>query len=114
MQSATVVQLLDYYPYGGNRLNEKSGGFDEQRKFSNHEYDQDTGLNYMNARYYNSNYGSFISEDPVFLGLGGGQVASLEEKKKFNSFLSDPQQLNSYSYAKIILLNGLIHLGYLM
>src|SRR6266436_3564597 len=41
----------------------------------------------MQARYQNSSRGQFISEDPVFLGDPRSQV------------LTDPQSLNSYSYA---------------
>jgi RHS repeat-associated protein len=41
----------------------------------------------MQARYQNSSRGQFISEDPVFLGDPRQQV------------LTDPQSLNSYSYA---------------
>jgi RHS repeat-associated protein len=41
----------------------------------------------MQARYQNSGRGQFISEDPVFLGDPKQQV------------LTDPQSLNSYSYA---------------
>jgi RHS repeat-associated protein len=39
----------------------------------------------LNARYYNSAQGQFISEDPTFLGM--------------QQNLNDPQSLNSYSYA---------------
>ena len=42
---------------------------------------------FLNARYYNSAQGQFLSEDPVFLGDPKNQV------------LTDPQSLNSYSYA---------------
>ena len=42
---------------------------------------------FLNARYYNSAQGQFLSEDPVFLGDPKSQV------------LTDPQSLNSYSYA---------------
>jgi RHS repeat-associated protein len=41
----------------------------------------------LNARYYNSTQGQFLSEDPVFLGDPKQQM------------LTDPQSLNSYSYA---------------
>src|SRR5882672_636875 len=41
----------------------------------------------MQARYQNSSRGKFISEDPVFLGDPSQQM------------LTDPQSLNSYSYA---------------
>jgi len=83
-------ELMDYFPFGGIRLDQKQGTFSEQRKFAGHEYDVDTGLSYMNARYYNSSIGRFISQDPVFIGLGSGQI----------EVLSDPQLLNSYSYAR--------------
>ena len=41
----------------------------------------------LQARYYDSGKGAFLSEDPVFLGEPKHQV------------LTDPQSLNSYSYA---------------
>jgi RHS repeat-associated protein len=42
---------------------------------------------FLNARYFNSAQGQFLSEDPVFLG----------DPKQQN--LKDPQSLNSYNYA---------------
>ncbi len=54
--------------------------------FTGYEYDGDTGLSYMNARYYNGKIGRFVSQDPVFLAAA------------FN--LADPQSLNSYAYAR--------------
>jgi RHS repeat-associated protein len=44
-------------------------------------------LSYLNARYYNSAQGQFLSEDPVFLGNPNQQS------------LQDPQSLNTYSYS---------------
>lgn len=46
-----------------------------------------TGLNYLNARYYNSKVGQFVSQDPVFWTLD-------------KDYLLDPQQWNSYSYGR--------------
>ena len=80
-------ELVDYFPYGSIRLDEKAGTFDEQRKYAGSEHDSDTNLNYMNARYYNSGIGKFISQDPYFWTL-------------IDSYLIDPQQQNSYSYAR--------------
>ncbi len=31
--SGNVIELTDYYPFGGLRLNEKNSGFQEQRKY---------------------------------------------------------------------------------
>src|SRR3989338_2522200 len=61
--------------------------FTEQRKFIGEEYDATTDLNYLNARYYNAKIGRFVTEDPMFWSLP-------------NELLTDPQQLNSYSYAR--------------
>ncbi len=41
-------------------------------KFTNKDYDADNGLNYFNARYYNPNTGSFVSNDPMFKTEDGG------------------------------------------
>ena len=84
-----VTELSDYYPYGSIRLD--TGSFKEQRKYIGQEYDVETGLNYLNARYYNSNTGQFISEDPVFWEIG--------QTKDGKSVLLNPQAQNSYSYA---------------
>ncbi|QQR60572.1 hypothetical protein IPH19_04145 [Candidatus Uhrbacteria bacterium] len=54
--SGTIIEATDYYPYGGIRVDEQTG-FNEQRKFAGHEYDGDTGLSYMQARYYNGSVG---------------------------------------------------------
>ncbi len=61
--------------------------FNEQRKYIGQEYDADTGLDYLNARYYDAKRGQFISQDPL--------VRDNPEK-----FLADPQQLNDYAYAR--------------
>jgi len=82
-----MVQVLDYYPFGGVRTDEQFGEFDERNKFTGHEYDGETGLYFMNARYQNPEVGRFVSQDPIFIN-------SPEE------YLSDPQQFNSYSYAR--------------
>jgi len=80
-------QVLDYYPFGDIRVNDKAGTFDEQRKFTGHEYDDDTGLTYMNARYYHSGVGRFMSQDVLAHSANP-------------DLLLDPQQLNYYSYVR--------------
>ncbi len=71
--SGTVVQVLDYYPYGASRINNSTGGADVKRKYDGMERDNSTGLDYALARYYDNTRGQFLSEDPVFweLGLNG-------------------------------------------
>src|SRR3989344_4714652 len=86
-----VAQVLDYYPFGGIRLNDKASSFDEQRKFTGHEYDTDTNLHYAGQRYYNQDIGRFVSEDAVFLAMGTSD-------KRTQILLQNPQAANSYSY----------------
>ena len=81
------IEVQDYAPFGALTLNNKTGLYDSQRKYIGQEFDQDTGLSYLNARYYNSNIGRFISQDPMFWNFD-------------QSWLSDPQNQNSYSYAR--------------
>ncbi len=85
--SRTVGEALDYYPYGGQRMDTKTNYGGERNKYAGTVYDTLSGLNYMQARYENSSRGQFTSEDPVFLSDPKQQV------------LTDPQSLNSYSYA---------------
>src|SRR3989339_48561 len=85
------IQTLDYFAFGEQRINDKAGTFDEQIEYAGSEYDGNTSLNYMNARYYNGNQGRFISEDPVFINLN---------ESKLKQFLNDPQAQNSYSYSR--------------
>jgi RHS repeat-associated protein len=85
--SGTVVQTLDYYPYGGTRINTNSGGADSARKYIGQFADQ-SNLDYLQARYYDSSRGQFWTQDPVFVGDPRAQN------------LADPQSLNAYSYAE--------------
>jgi RHS repeat-associated protein len=81
-ENGTVVQTLDYYPYGDIRISIATST-NEKRKFIG-QFGDETGLDYFNARFYESSRGQFLTEDPVFWG---------------RQTLTDPQSLNSYSYA---------------
>jgi len=88
-ENDNVVQTLDYYPYGATRVSVATST-NEKRKFIG-QFTDDSGLDYLNARYYNPTQGQFISQDPVFWELGltnDGKTA-----------LSNPQSQNSYGYA---------------
>jgi RHS repeat-associated protein len=62
-QSGKVVYNADYLPFGSQFT--KDGDFDETHGFTGKELDSDTGLYYNNARWYDSEIGRFISEDPM-------------------------------------------------
>jgi RHS repeat-associated protein len=86
-ESESLVESLDYYPFGGQRIDTKTSYGGVRNKYAGTVYDTLSALNYMQARYQNPTRGQFISEDPVFLGDPSQQN------------LKDPQSLNSYSYA---------------
>src|SRR5262249_9474402 len=83
-ENDNVVQTLDYYPYGSTRISVATSTR-ERRQFIG-QFTDDSSLSYLNARYYDSSRGQFVSEDSTFWGT----------KQK----LADPQSLNAYSYAE--------------
>jgi RHS repeat-associated protein len=84
-ENRNLVQTLSFYPYGGSRISIATST-NEQRKYINRFADQ-SGLDYLQARYYESARGQFLSQDPIFLGNPKQQS------------LSDPQSLNAYNYS---------------
>lgn len=55
--------------------------------FTSHEFDDVTGLTYAKARYLDTRMHSFLSVDPLLYSLP-------------QDYLVDPQQMNSYAYAR--------------
>lgn len=62
-QPHTIVNALDYYPYG-KMLREYDMGDGDRYLTTNHERDKETGLDYRGARYYDSDVARFLSTDP--------------------------------------------------
>ncbi len=85
--TGAITQLIDYLPFGGQRFNETYGSTDTKEKYTGYEFDDETNLNYANARYYDSSLRRFNTIDPVPFAKPG-QV------------LTDPQQLNLYGYSR--------------
>ena len=78
--SLAGANISDYYPFGGERV--LSTGTTNHYKFTGKERDSESGLDNFGARYDSSQYGRFMSPDPL-----GGQTI-------------DPQTLNKYSYVR--------------
>ena len=103
-----VIELLDYYPFGAVRLDESSTSYINDYKYTGKELDGDTGLYYYGARYYDAGVGRFVGVDPVALNIGtkifyesldvNYKGKKDEQKKILKKYLSNPQELNSYSY----------------
>jgi RHS repeat-associated protein len=90
--SGTVSEVLEYYPFGGTRIDQRTASFGEQRRFTGHEFDTGTGLNYMDARYEAPTLSRFMSEDPALITPASGQT--------LGNLLQDPQKMNFYSYVE--------------
>ncbi len=58
------------------------------------------GHAFLNARYYDLQRGQFLSEDPMFLTIGDTANTQRLTRRSQDSFLADPQQLNSYNYGR--------------
>ena len=93
-----VHHLLSYYPFGDPRHDIQYGDLTQSKRFTGHEYDDETALSYMGARYYSGGTGRFTAQDPVSLALG--DWLSVEEKTggNLNFYLRNPQTHNAYSY----------------
>jgi len=80
--AGATVERHDYKPFGEDTQTLPPPGTDPTR-FVGAERDQ-TGLDYMGARYYSMFAGRFTSVDPVISGAA----------------ITDPQQWNRYAYAR--------------
>jgi RHS repeat-associated protein len=84
-EQAEWIQSLDYYPFGETRINENHANYNERRMFTGHEYDEEIGLYYAQARYYDPAIGRFAGLDPALL-----------DGRNFEMQL-DPQQQGLYT-----------------
>ena len=92
-----VEELLAYYPFGMDRI-DQSGAFDQTKRFTGHDFDSETDLTYMGARYYDGDTGRFTAQDPVSLAIGLPNEIREKTSMELSELLQHPQYLNSYSY----------------
>jgi RHS repeat-associated protein len=92
--AGAVEEESDYYPFG-TEVNVTGPGLNEL-KFTGKRRDPESQLDYFNARYFESPIGRFMSSDP--LPWLEWQHGKKEEQEKFNNWISNPQNLNTYSY----------------
>jgi len=97
--SAGVVSRHDYMPFGeeigsgvGGRTVGSGFGVAEglRKKFTSHERDAETGLDYMQARYYSSGQGRFSSPDPL---LASGESRNPQSWNRYAYVLNNPVRL---------------------
>ena len=92
-EDGNVVERRDYLPFGKTRAEviaeTEHPELYEDYGYTGKEKDSETGLHYYGARYYDSEIGRFTQIDPLVLDEAGKSLASV---------LTNPQELNSYSY----------------
>lgn len=86
-QSGRGQEIVDYFPFGSPRTNDRFGSFQEQRKYGGEAYDPGSGLSFYEQRVLNGKTGNFLSQDSRFLN-------PTEEE------LVDPQRLHAYRFAR--------------
>ncbi|MEJ1929429.1 putative Ig domain-containing protein [Nostoc sp. NIES-2111] len=75
-------QIIDTYTYDAyGRLLSSTGTSENSYQFAGEQRDSETGLDYLRARYYDSDLGRFISKDA------------------FAGFMDDPMSQHDYQYA---------------
>lgn len=97
-EHAVMIELLDYNPYGTERISWSSSASsaESQKTYIGEYSDDESGLSYLNARYYDPGRGQFLSQDSIFLAMGD----NYKKDKRLVVALLDPQSQNSYSYAR--------------
>jgi RHS repeat-associated protein len=90
-QNANVVARHDYLPFGeeipantAGRNSQWGLTADVEQKFTGQIRDNETGMDYFNARYFTGALGRFNSSDPLNLGADA----------------TDPQTWNGYAYVR--------------
>ncbi len=78
-QDGSIAARYEYDAYGN--LITQAGSSESPFGFTGYQKDEDTGLYYANARYYDSNTGRFLREDP------------------FDGLTNNPPSLHRYLYA---------------
>lgn len=79
-QNGVPIQHYEYFAFGQTRFALSTTAFPVSRRYTSQVLDDETGLYYYNARYYDPQLGRFIQPDEVISALG------------------DPQSYNRYSY----------------
>ena len=83
-QNGAVIARHDYQPFGEEVARPSYGGDAVRKQFTAYERDNETELDFAQARYYSSKLGRFYSVDPENAGASE----------------NDPQSWNGYAYGR--------------
>jgi RHS repeat-associated protein len=81
-QNGAVTARHDYQPFGEEIQRASYGGDTVRKQFTSYERDNESGLDFAQARYYSGGFGRFMSVDPV------------------SSKFVEPQSHNKYVYVQ--------------
>jgi len=80
-----VYQHLEYFPFGETWVEEHSNKQRTPYQFTGKELDEETGLYYFGARYYDPRTSVWASPDPIFANYIGAQQSRLVNDGVFDS-----------------------------
>jgi RHS repeat-associated protein len=83
-RAGSLVWHYENYAFGKERYNNAACTFSISNRYTGQVFDDDTGLYYYNARYYDPELGRFIQPDTIVPDR------------------SDPQAFNRYSYVEVV------------
>jgi RHS repeat-associated protein len=63
--TGALVQHIEYVPFGETFIDERNGNWSTPYLFNGKEKDEETGLHYFHARYYDSRTSVWLSVDPL-------------------------------------------------
>jgi RHS repeat-associated protein len=97
------VRRHDYLPFGEENVYNAAGGSRTaangyllndgvRQQFVGYERDNETGLDFAEARYFGSLQGRFTSPDPF------NPIVDTEDRDEFNEYLGQPQNWNRYAF----------------
>ena len=93
-QSAQVVSRRDFMPFGEDLSRPNYGTDNLRQKFTGYEKDNETGLDFAEARYYNNSVGRFTAVDPL---LASGKSANPQTFNRYIYSLNSPLKLSDPS-----------------
>jgi len=92
-EGGRVFQHLEYFPFGETWVEEKSNTQRTPYLFTGKELDEDTGLYYFGARYYDQRTSVWVSVDPI--------LGSYLNGKRGMGGVFNPFNLAMYSYSHL-------------
>ena len=78
-----IVQHVEYVPFGEVFIEERNNSWNSPYLFNGKELDEETGLYYYGARYYNPKESIFLSMDPLFEKTGTPYQYAYQNPMKF-------------------------------